>query len=52
MSGLFIMEAENLGARFFALEFPVDWISKFISTHSVVVAEVRDIEYGNYQHKT
>ena len=39
------MEAENLGARFFALEFPIEWISKFISSHSAVEAEVQNLRY-------
>ncbi len=38
-----MMEAENLGARFFALEFPVEWISKFISSVSAADAEVPNI---------
>jgi hypothetical protein len=37
------MEAEHLGARFFALEFPVVWISKFLKNHSIEESEVRDI---------
>lgn len=40
MSGRFVMEADYLGARFFALGFAVDWITNFISRHSVVIAEV------------
>lgn len=37
------MEGEHLGARFFTLEFPIDWITEFISKNSVVVAEVSKI---------
>ena len=36
------MEAEHLGARFFALEFPVDWISKLLKSHSIEQSEARD----------
>ena len=43
MSEIFEMEAENLAARFFSLEFPIDWISKFVSSHGAVVAEVLKI---------